>query len=253
MTAWLQTFKMPDPLLVIGFMYAIVALFYLISIIKEGNLKGVIPHIVSNLRTKYFLSVVLFIPFSVCLIDQKISQFFFDHRTPIVANIFNFINSLGEGWFVAGVVLTVLVISQLKQCEKLVAYCKMSITSLIYVGILNSILKVLFNRQRPSINLQDQFAFFSFFQSKEHNLGDLIYASNSFPSGHAITVFAALTPFLFYSKNKLAKTLLLSYGLIVCFARVYTQNHWLSDVVIGASLGAIVGIAAYRAYLEKSN
>jgi undecaprenyl-diphosphatase len=66
--------------------------------------------------------------------------------------------------------------------------------------------------------------------------------TSSFPSGHAVSAFTAATvlargrnaPFLF----ALAGTVALS--------RVYVRMHHTSDVVAGAALGVVIGLAARR-------
>jgi undecaprenyl-diphosphatase len=68
----------------------------------------------------------------------------------------------------------------------------------------------------------------------------------SFPSGHTITAFAvAVSLGLFYPS--------LMPGLLFCafsigISRILLGMHFLSDVVVGASLGSILGYLGYVAY-----
>lgn len=64
----------------------------------------------------------------------------------------------------------------------------------------------------------------------------------SFPSGHALSSFAAATALFFFHK----KTGLLAYLLAVCiaFSRLYASVHYPTDVLAGAVLGILCGLAA---------
>ncbi|MBL8237063.1 MAG: phosphatase PAP2 family protein [Bryobacterales bacterium] len=67
----------------------------------------------------------------------------------------------------------------------------------------------------------------------------------SFPSGHTMTAFAVATPLLYYYPD-------LSLGLLFCavsvaVSRILLGMHFLSDVVAGAVLGAVLGCVAVAA------
>ena len=64
----------------------------------------------------------------------------------------------------------------------------------------------------------------------------------SFPSGHALSSFAAATALFFFHK----KTGLLAYLLAACiaFSRLYASVHYPTDILAGAVLGILCGLAA---------
>ena len=68
----------------------------------------------------------------------------------------------------------------------------------------------------------------------------------SFPSGHTMTAFAVAIPLaLFYPA--------LTAGLLFCafsvaISRILLGMHFLSDVIAGASIGAVIGYLGYLAF-----
>ncbi len=92
-------------------------------------------------------------------------------------------------------------------------------------------LKQVFKRPRPCVY---------------HCWADLLPPDQfSFPSGHSITAFAvAVSLGLFYPS--------LMPGLLFCavsvaISRIMLGMHFLSDVVVGSSIGALLGYVAYLA------
>ena len=68
----------------------------------------------------------------------------------------------------------------------------------------------------------------------------------SFPSGHTITAFGAALAFgLFYPALMPA---LLFCALSIAASRIVLGMHFLSDVVVGAGLGIVLGYSAYVVY-----
>ncbi len=92
--------------------------------------------------------------------------------------------------------------------------------TLIIGYLISSLLKILIARERPETLLIEETGF-------------------SFPSGHAVAVFA---PFVLIKKNfpKL-KVYWLVLAFLVLFSRIYLGVHYLSDVVAGAIIGHIIG------------
>jgi len=70
----------------------------------------------------------------------------------------------------------------------------------------------------------------------------------SFPSGHASNAFAVAAVFSDSYKDNYKAVPYISYGLagLIAFSRVYNQEHYLSDVLAGATLGYIVGKTVAR-------
>ncbi|MBS1913483.1 MAG: phosphatase PAP2 family protein [Bacteroidetes bacterium] len=83
-----------------------------------------------------------------------------------------------------------------------------------------------------------------------HSLSDTHYFS--MPSGHTIATcaFAGAVCFMALGFAPLTRRTVVALAvlssLLVAFARVYTHQHWLSDVAAAALLGSLCGVAVAR-------
>jgi membrane-associated phospholipid phosphatase len=93
--------------------------------------------------------------------------------------------------------------------------------------------------------MSDPYNFFNYVLNKHATLNDLFYASNSMPSGHTISIVAAIVPFWLITSKKYIKIILFLCAIVVMVARVYTINHWVSDVYVATILGMLIGQAVY--------
>lgn len=73
----------------------------------------------------------------------------------------------------------------------------------------------------------------------------------SFPSGHALIFFSIAT--VLFCFNKKVGALAFGAAALIGAARVYAGVHWPSDILVGASLGTLVGFAAYRLYARRKS
>jgi len=75
--------------------------------------------------------------------------------------------------------------------------------------------------------------------------GPLLSAHNSFPSGHAITIFLVVSVLILGLEGVRARPLaafgLLCAALLAASSRVMVGAHWPSDVLAGAALGMLAG------------
>jgi undecaprenyl-diphosphatase len=97
-------------------------------------------------------------------------------------------------------------------------------------SLLNVALKELVDRHRPPVTDPD-LAY----------VGDLP-SSPSFPSGHAMTAFAAATAVAVLCPRLRVPALLIA--VLVAVSRPYLGVHFWADVVVGAALGAAIGAAS---------
>lgn len=94
---------------------------------------------------------------------------------------------------------------------------------------------------RPRPYADELSTFFIYWQAIGHGLENEIY---SFPSGHATASFAAMTA-VFLCGNKKYSFLAYIPALLIGFSRIYIQVHYASDIVGGAIVGTLCGVAAW--------
>jgi membrane-associated phospholipid phosphatase len=111
--------------------------------------------------------------------------------------------------------------------------------SYITAVVIESVLKVIAGRERPSyINPESN-------QLSSRFYGPFHSSSNdfkSFPSGHTTAAFAAATVYAMEYKKSIAVPII-SYGAatLVGMSRITENKHWTTDVLMGATLGYLCG------------
>ena len=98
--------------------------------------------------------------------------------------------------------------------------------------IVTAAIKQLTNRRRPIV-LDGSAGFWN--------------GGNSFPSGHTSTTFAVATVFAYeYRHRPLVPIIAYAAASAVAVSRVAAQRHWASDIVVGGSMGFLVGRYVYK-------
>ncbi len=114
---------------------------------------------------------------------------------------------------------------------------RMVLQSQLYSTFITHLLKSVLGRARPFTN--EGSGSFHFFR--------LDNASWSHPSGHATSAFA-LSATLARRVGSLPFSILLySLSTVTVLQRIVDDKHWLSDTVIGAAIGTVVGLAVVQA------
>ncbi len=209
----------------------------LIFIIKSYNISFILPNFITH--NTYHLNIITM----------------FD-------NFMNFMSFIAEGWALVIIITTLILFNSLaiqyyNNTNKLLFLQKfnkvleLSLITLLYSGLFNLFIKLIINRQRPSIEYNN-LNFFNFILSKEHNISSLFYASNSMPSGHTITAIACIMPlYIFFQRNKYIKYFLITIMSLMSFSRIYTINHWFSDVYCAIILGIIIAYGSYKHFFDQ--
>ncbi len=112
---------------------------------------------------------------------------------------------------------------------------KLSLVSICLCFLLNNIIiKNLVDRDRPYDVLNE--------------LKILIerQPDSSFPSGHAANSLASAIVFFQMFEGRKSKFGILTAGLIMALSRVYVGVHYLSDVLVGISVGIVSGLSVCK-------
>lgn len=151
--------------------------------------------------------------------NQTIANDFLD---PVFMNI----THLGDGWvwlFVAIILLFV------RYSHAIVA----AVTALFNLLLTGLFKQVLFKgMQRPTAWFADG--------TFEHLIeGFKYHSSNTFPSGHTMTAFAAAFMISYAFKNKTISIIAFTLAILAGFSRIYLLLHFYVDVYFGAILGLV--------------
>jgi membrane-associated phospholipid phosphatase len=103
-------------------------------------------------------------------------------------------------------------------------------------GIAAIVVKLMFARYRPNYFFEKGLYGFDFFNGG--------YEYNSFPSGHAATIFSLATAMsLFWPKYR---TTFFVVAFVVALSRIVLTSHFVSDVIAGAFIGVLTVLIMQR-------
>jgi len=184
-------------------------------------------------QAKLFL--ILYLVLLACcllikLLFTKDEIYFADNmrHADLLDTIEPYITDLGNGWTI--VVLAAIAALYNYRVAFLMA------TTFAITSLAVQIAKFAFDAPRPKLYFKDQVNKLHFVKGVE------ILSHNSFPSGHTLTAFAMGVLFTYLLKNKNRAILLLLYGIMVGFSRMYLSEHFFEDVVAGSIMGVVITI-----------
>lgn len=159
-------------------------------------------------------------------------------------------NIAGNGFTIAGVVVSTYIIGRVIGDEKVIETGKAMIESQIITAVMTGIIKVSVGRTRPDkrvtvANLPTE-AF------PIIHLGGGGRFSSSFPSGHASGIFALASTIDTMYGHKIGIPLYMFAGF-VGFSRISDNKHFLSDFLFGAALGTVVGRAVAKIHKKEDH
>ena len=139
-----------------------------------------------------------------------------------------YITDLGDGWTI---VITAAIVALFNYRIAFLLVTTFLLTSL---GV--QIAKFIIDAPRPKLYFAPQLNRIHFVKGIE------ILSHHSFPSGHTLTAFATGTLLTYLAKNKNWAYLLILYGVMVGFSRIYLSEHFFEDVVAGSAMGIVLAI-----------
>lgn len=186
-----------------------------------------------NVRYRYiipsFLVTVVLVVISYYYLDRPIAAYCHTLNQRIT-DIFQWITMLGlsTGYLICSFILFLL----FRFYKRRQDFAKRSLflfLSIALSGIIAIIVKNILARFRPKMFFDENLFGFDFFR--------IGYEYNSFPSGHAVTVFALATALsLIFSKYRFW---FFCYALMVSISRVIINAHYFGDVIAGAYVGVL--------------
>lgn len=151
------------------------------------------------------------------IFDNEIASSVVRLHIDLLTNMLSLISFLGSALFV--IIITSILFLYDRKTRHYIPVLWLTLLVSIGIGLL---LKYFIARPRPNfVPLEFKNSF-------------------SFPSTHAIAVFAPLA--LLDKEFPKVKWIWLSIAILVLFSRIYLGVHYLSDVVAGALLGYIIGL-----------
>ena len=160
--------------------------------------------------------------------DKKLMRKLNGWRPPHWVRIWMVLASrLGDGWLWWGIGIAIMIFGGPLRWVALAATLASAAIAIAFF----SQIKKLFNRTRPC-------------EIAEHCWATLLPPDQfSFPSGHTMTAFSIAVPLsLFYPAIEPA---LLFCAFSIAISRIMLGLHYLTDVIVGAALGSVIGYAIY--------
>lgn len=127
----------------------------------------------------------------------------------------------------------------------------MALAAGISAGLFGQFIKTFVERERPS-NFSFAEPIVSYIEALSGQGAPM--ASNSFPSGHAVSSFAiavAIAWFVRKTEHAWLGWALVLWASLVGFSRVYVGVHFLSDALAGAAIGTVFGTLAYMVWIRR--
>lgn len=161
-------------------------------------------------------------------INHNLQNPLFDMIMPILCDAGGFVTLL------CLCILAILLLRHFKK-ERYLEIAKLCLLALLLTGLIAGSLKLLINEPRPFTVLA--------------NVRQLVIPTepNSFPSGHTASTLSIVTVLVWkLRKTKWLVFLLVLFGVLVSFSRIYVGVHYPHDVLAGALVGILSGVAVLK-------
>ncbi|MDD5528442.1 MAG: phosphatase PAP2 family protein [bacterium] len=176
--------------------------------------------------------------YEIMLEDETVKNFVQSHRNDEVAKKCEYI---GDGTVAATLVASSWVAGELTHNYKLQKTGDLGLKSILISGLIVNCVKRIAGRSRPYNSV-----------SSADWMGPTLSGDDlSFPSGHTSTAFALASVVSELYDNKWIDFLAYGTAALGGWARINDNQHWTSDVFMGAVIGISVGKTLVK--IEKSN
>lgn len=177
--------------------------------------------------------------FALSFLDEEVNDFFLRNHSKTADKLSDFGIKYGEPATVVILTGSLYAVGLIADSDWLRESCVILSASLLPDGIIQTVTKKATGRARPHLGLgHDEF---DSFRNEE--------AYYSFFSGHTMVAMTTSHVFAKRIDNLPAKFVLYGLGGIAGLSRMYNEDHWLTDVVLGNAL-AIVSVNSVSKWLE---
>lgn len=160
------------------------------------------------------------------LVEEPVNSFMIHHQNNFCDGLTNFTDNLGNPKYMGPALLATFGGSYLLKDDRLKKTSWNAIKAVMMSSVTTEALKISIGRARPFMN-EGHTSFDPFNRTDNYK---------SMPSGHSSFAFAVFTPFAeTYSRW------IYVVPAAVALGRVYQEKHWLTDVMVGSSIGWISG------------
>lgn len=203
----------------------------------------VYPRSFNWITTHWKLSLILlFILSSAFYLDSAVRFIFMGFRNELLDSIADFGRWYGGGFPTQSLFLLFYIGGLLFQKYYVRNVGLLIFETYIYSGLVTLIFKSFFGRWRP-FALQGEFSFYGLTLGPNEQL--------SFSSGHASVSFALSCVLASTTKNVYLKIFYYLLAVITSFSRMYHDQHWFSDVVMGTYIGILISTMLIQMHKEK--
>ena len=177
--------------------------------------------------------------------DNPVRNSFEKIQSPALDRVTRWGENFGNGKYVLGLGGALYIGGHIFADSELRKTGLMLTEAIVLNGIVTTGLKVITGRSRPFRNNGN--TDMDFFEMEFEDI------ENSLPSGHASTAFAVATVLSERIDNVYASVALYSLAGLTAFQRIYADKHWLSDTILGAALGTVIGLKVVKLNSEEEN
>ncbi|MBL0690175.1 MAG: phosphatase PAP2 family protein [Alphaproteobacteria bacterium] len=186
-----------------------------------------------------FSLVAISVLISVLFFDQSIAFLIHNYNSHFIYNIANFVGVITDKIVVLTALIPLLIFSifRKKNIQKF-AFLTIGFSILMTATLL---LKMFLGRSRPQLLIEENINSITFF-----SLDNLYWG---LPSGHTLTaLFLAISIQSLWNLSKLSKVLMWGITSVVCLSRIFTAQHFLSDIIITAVFTVVLTVFLLKLY-----
>ena len=179
--------------------------------------------------------------------DEKIQKYFVGHQSETADKLSKYIfEPIGNGIGTSVIIGSLYLGGRLTNNKRLAGTSLTAAKAFVVSSVCTQAIKQLTHRHRP---YQDEIPDHA---KWEGPFADIHY--NSFPSGHSTAAFSLATVFaLEYSHTIWVPVVAYTLAAGTAVSRLYDNDHWASDVVIGTAIGFVTGRFMWKQSRKVNN